>query len=555
MAKMPHKRTNSTSAKSPSQPRKVDKLRAGGTIPQDAPSGGAGAGQSPTPYEQKLSRLNEVLEKRARTSIVELQTANSRLEAEVVESRRLQEAVRLEHEFSEQIIDTVQAIVLVLDTQGRIIRFNRQLEQISGYRLDEVRGRDWFETFLPQRDRQKIREVFAKATGNIRTTANINPIVTKDGGERNIEWFDAPLADAKGDLIGLLCTGNDVTERLRFTEALRESRNRILVVMNSAAEGIITIGEDGRIESFNPAAERMFGYAVDEVIGKNVSLLMPSPYREEHDRFIARYLETGQARIIGSGREVLGRRKDGTTFPIHLSVSEVLDGVQRIFTGIIHDLTERKKLEAEILHTAAEEQRRIGQDLHDGVGQEVTGLGYLAQSLAETLSQDAPRQAELARKIVDGLRRTNEQLRAVSRGLVPVDLEAGGLASGLTDLAERTCRSTGIECSFSCREPIPPLDNQTATHLYRIAQEAVNNAMKHGRPQHIRIDIEAKDGRLILEVLDDGVGIAENQKRGEGMGLRIMGHRASLIGAILSFGPGENGGTRVRCDLYPERLS
>lgn len=555
MANKPHKTTDSKAAKSPTQPQKTDMLCAGGTIPQDAPCSDAAAGQSPPPHEQELIRRTEDLEKQVQARTLELQTAINRLDGEIAEGQRLREAMRLEHEFSERMLDTVRAIVLILDTQGRIVRFNRQFEEISGYCLDEVRGRDWFETFLPQRDHQNILAVFAQATEGKRTTGNMNPIVTKDGEERIIEWFDAPLTDAKGDLIGLLCTGNDVTERLRSTEALRESRDRIQAIMTSAAEAIVTIGEDGPIESFNPAAERMFGYTADEVVGRNVSLLMPSPYREEHNHYLTRYLRTGRARIIGIGREVLGRRKDGTTFPMHLSVSEILDGVQRIFTGIIHDLTTRKKLEAEILQISTEEQRRIGHDLHDGVGQEVTGLGYLAQSLAEALAQDAPPQAALARKIVDGLRRTNEQLRAVSRGLVPVDVEAGGLAVGLANMAERTCRLTEVECSCSSQEPIPQLDHQRATHLYRIAQEAVNNALKHGRPRHIRIGLEVKDKQLVLEIIDDGVGIADNQKQGEGMGLRIMGHRASLIGAMLSVGPGERGGTSVRCALYPERSS
>src|SRR6266581_6199293 len=122
---------------------------------------------------------------------------------------------------------------------------------------------------------------------------------------------------------------------------LRDSEARTRAILQTAVDGIITIDMRGTIESFNPAAERLFGYTADEVIGHNITLLMPSPYREEHDSYLARYLQTGEPHIIGIGREVRGQRRDGTTFPMALAVSEIdLDGL-RLFTGIVHNLTAR----------------------------------------------------------------------------------------------------------------------------------------------------------------------------------------------------------------------
>jgi PAS domain S-box-containing protein len=129
-------------------------------------------------------------------------------------------------------------------------------------------------------------------------------------------------------------------------QALREREARLRAILDTTVDGIITIDAQGIIESFNLVAERIFGYAAAEVLGQEVSLLMPSPYREEHDGYLARYLRTGEKRIIGIGREVVGRRKDGATFPMDLAVSEVRLGNRRLFTGIVRDITERKRLAA-----------------------------------------------------------------------------------------------------------------------------------------------------------------------------------------------------------------
>ncbi len=137
------------------------------------------------------------------------------------------------------------------------------------------------------------------------------------------------------------------------TSALREAHARLQSIIHSAVDGIIVIDHAGCIEEFNPGAERLFGYAAAEVIGRNIHILMPSPYHEEHDGYLARYLATGEPHIIGIGRAVTGRRQDGATFPLHLSVGEMRLGDQRKFTGIVHDLTDRTRMEAQLREQAA----------------------------------------------------------------------------------------------------------------------------------------------------------------------------------------------------------
>ncbi len=160
-------------------------------------------------------------------------------------------------------------------------------------------------------------------------------------------------------------------ERRQAQAALRDSEARLRAILETAVEGIITIDERGIIESVNAAAERIFGFPAAQLVGQNVSRLMPSPYRDEHDGYLANYLHTGEAKIIGIGREVAGQRKDGTIFPMDLSVSEVRQADRRLFTGFVRDITERKHLEKEISEISNREQQRIGQDLHEGLCQQL----------------------------------------------------------------------------------------------------------------------------------------------------------------------------------------
>ncbi len=334
-------------------------------------------------------------------------------------------------------------------------------------------------------------------------------------------------------------------ERREREEALRESEARYRAIVETAVDAIITIDETGRILLFNPAAERIFGYRAEEVIGRNISVLMPSPYREQHDRYIRNYLETGRRRIIGQGREVTGLRKDGTTFPMYLAVSEVRLPDRRLFTGIVRDLSKTRRLEQEILRISDEERRSIGQDLHDGLGQMLTGMALISQSLARRLAAQGRPEARELEELTELIRQADRQARTLARGLIPVELEANGLQAALYRLTRQTEELFGIRCSFEAEKDVPVADNMVATHLYRIAQEALNNAVRHGRAQTITVTLAADDEALHLWVRDDGVGIPKKLPETSGMGLRIMHYRARLLGGHLEVRRRKEGGTEV----------
>jgi PAS domain S-box-containing protein len=375
-------------------------------------------------------------------------------------------------------------------------------------------------------------------------------LVYPDGRVLSLLVNTAPLLDETGAARGVVGAYTDLTGRKQVEQALRDREERLRTILQTAADAIVTIDRQGRIVSVNPATERLFGYGEIELVGKNVTVLMPSPYKDEHDGYLAAFLKTGVKHIIGAVREVQARRKDGTLFPADLAVSEV----ERLglFTGIIRDISGRKELERDVVEIASQEQRRIGQDLHDSVAQELTALNLLAGDLTESLRANRADGADLARLIARGLQTSQQALRAVMRGLVPVSVDSQGLMAALADLADRTRQMGKMTCTFDCPDPVHVADNLTATHLYLIAHEAVHNAVKHALAGDVRIGLRS-DGKLSLTVRDNGIGMLERPTESQGLGLRIMRNRAAILGATLRFSRAEPHGTLVRCVLPGNR--
>ena len=337
-------------------------------------------------------------------------------------------------------------------------------------------------------------------------------------------------------------------ERRRAQAELRESNERLRAILATAVEGIITIDERGRIESFNPSAEKIFGYPAREAVGQNIKQLMPTPYRQEHDGYLANYRQTGHAKIIGIGREVVGQRKDGTTFPMDLSVSEVRMTNRRLFTGFVRDITERKQLEKEIIEISNREQQRIGQDLHDGLCQELAGIELMCQVLEQKLTAKSRPEAERAGEIARHVRAAITHTRGLARGLSPVEFEANGFMSALSELAANVQKLFHVECRLECPGPVLIRNPVFATHLYRIVQEAINNAVKHGKARRITISLKPAGDRFALTVSDDGTGFSNESKKSGGMGLHIMKYRAGVVDAALEVRSGGDGaGTTVAC--------
>jgi PAS domain S-box-containing protein len=477
-------------------------------------------------------------------------------------SAELQKSIEQIKLLSEAIAHLGEGVLITddhLDWPGPHILFvNDALCRITGYTAEELIGKSPRMLQGEETDREVLDRIGSRlAAGDSVLVDLIN--FRKDGTAYDAELFITPLTDDQGCRTHFVSIHRDITERKRRERILREREERLRAVLNTASDAIVNIDKRGIITDINSAAERMFGYREEELVGRNVKILMPQPYSSEHDDYIKRYLETGERRIIGIGRELFGKRKDGSTFSIDLSVSEVdhLD----LFTGIIRDISEYKMLQRDILAIAEDEQRRIGQDLHDGIQQQLTGIELLAQTLLNKLTRepgDLPKTSTencraIAKRILDGLVLAHQEVQRVSRGLVPITLDRDGLQDALHRLALSTDQAEGVSCAFKCEQPISVSDCLVATHLYRIAQEAVANAMKHASPEHILIALESADGKLTLQVADDGCGF-DSSANSDGMGLKTMRYRAGLFGGNLTITPIDTGGTLVECVVFNNSL-
>ncbi len=340
--------------------------------------------------------------------------------------------------------------------------------------------------------------------------------------------------------------GFDITDLKKTEEALQQERNVMSAILDTVGALVVVLDPAGRIVRFNRACERTSGYAFEEVRYKYVWELFTVADEAQRFKSIFEQMRSGQAQPEYESHWVTrdGSRRliswSGTAMPgAHGTPAYILA------TGI--DITERKRLEQAVLDISVREQRRIGQDQHDGLGQHLTGIAFMSKVQEQKLAEKGLPDAVDAGKIVRLVNQAIEKTRELSRGLLPVLSESRGLMSALQRWAGEVEDLFGISCRFLCVEPVLIHDDSVATHLYHITQEAVNNAIKHGHARDILIALGANGGRGALTISDNGSGIPKVSASNKGMGLHIMNYRAKMIGGSLEITPGKPRGTVVTC--------
>ena len=364
--------------------------------------------------------------------------------------------------------------------------------------------------------------------------------------EINISEIQTPFVRASG--IALITTLFVVIPAsiiyFRITRPWAEQAETFHILAKTAHEAIFLVDVHGIIQFVNPAAETLFGYEVKELLGKNINQLMPSPHSELHDGYIKDYLETGNKKVIGTGRQLLGLRKDGSQFPMYLSLGEIQLQNTHLFAGLIMDLSTQQKLQREILAIPAREQQRIGEELHDGLGQQLTGLSMLAQSLLNKASKP---EHELASQLASGLHEALTQVRKLARGLMPIQIYADGFRISLQEITESIEQQSNIPIKLQIDDVVLLFDDDTATHLYRIVQESLNNAVKHAEASRINVSLKVEQDHGVLEIIDNGVGLPLDIEDKSGLGLNIMKHRCGLFDGEITINPAGERGTKVCC--------
>jgi two-component system sensor kinase FixL len=456
---------------------------------------------------------------------------------------------------AELLLDAVTEVALVvLDPDGRITGWNAGAEHISGFREEEVLG-EHFSIFYPQEDiadGKPVRELAAvRETGRDQEQGTR---LRKDGSRYIANVVVTPLRDETGEIQGFAKVVRDVTERVAAEEALRAREAHLRSILETVPDAMIVIDEQARIQSFSAAAVRQFGYEPGEVIGRNVSMLMPEPYRSQHDSYMDRYLSTGERRIIGIGRVVVGQRRDGSTFPMELAVGEMHSGGVRYFTGFVRDLTERQQTETRLQEIQSELVHMS----------RFTALGEMASTLAHEINQpltaianylkgcrrilqcmegdQVPMLREAVNQAADQAIRAGQVIRHlrefVSRGEGERHIEnLPKLIEEASALALVGAKEKGVRVTFSL-DPDAPLVLADRIQIQQVLLNLVRNAIEAMEDQPRRelvITTRAMpvERMVAISVADTGGGIAPEiadqlfqpfvttKKNGMGVGLSI----------------------------------
>ena len=339
----------------------------------------------------------------------------------------------------------------------------------------------------------------------------------------------------------------EAIHKFRIEESLVESEARFRSMFERHASVMLLIDpETGAIVDANPAGAAFYGYSQAQLRGMNVSDLQqlsrgaterhPPPIEQRKVTILMHRLANGEHRMVES----------------HSSPIRVQQ--RRLLFSIIHDITDRMLLQQRILETSEKERQRVGQDLHDSLGGKLTGAALMGKALAQKLAASGLPEAELAQEVVECINDSIRQTRLIARGLYPVDLAGSGLSGALAEVAAETARRSGIPCHFHADKSFSIKDRFVALHLFRLAMEAINNALRHAQPRNISVSLKTTPLGATLEVRDDGKGLPSGAPERSGLGLRTMQYRADTIGAQLSIQPGQDGGTIVSCRLPASQL-
>ncbi len=386
----------------------------------------------------------------------------------------------------------------------------------------------WRETIHPEDRARMVAQAAKPPAGEHEEEYRI---VRPDGATRWVRERVVPLKNPQGRVHRLAHLAEDITERRELEARASELQSRFRQFAENIHEVFwLTDLQTGRMLYLSPGYQKLWGRTSFYQSPKDWLAHVVLEDRE-------RVWEAAQTKQrTGEYDQVYRiRRADGSIRWIHERAFPVRDEAGEVYriAGIADDITERKLIEKELLEISDREQCRFGQDLHDGLCQHLAGLEYLTQSLKASLADKGQAEAEQAAEIATLIGQASGHAHDLARGLSPVPLEAAGLRSALQELAATTERLFSVQCELRADAAMLVHDNGVATHLYRIAQEAVSNAIKHGQARHIVISLVRDRHWTVLSIKNDGAELPEPRPRGAGLGGRIMNFRASMIGGVI----------------------
>jgi len=462
---------------------------------------------------------------------------------DITNRKQSENALRASETRLRTIIDTEPECVKVVDRSGRLLEMNAAgLAMIEAGSVEEARTYGLINFICPEH-RMSFGALHQRVLNGERGDLEFE-VTGLRGTRRWLHTAAAPLWDdalAEPVLLGIT---RDVTDRKRLVASLAKEAARNRLFLRTASDGVHIQNSAGRLIEVSESFCRMLGYEREELIGQDASF-WDARLADEELRAAFAGLKKGSVTTF----RTVHRRKDGTTFPVEIHADRFeVDGELHVYCSA-RDITEQGRLERALLEATNNEQHKLGRDVHDGVGQELTGISLLAAAAASTLRRAGRPEAVEVEKLASLTRQAIASCRAIAHGLSPVAFAAGGLVEILKEMVALQRDSFGIDATFEVTGAAPlRLGADALDNLYRIAQEAVANARRHGRAAAIHITLNVRPTTVRLSVLDDGVGFAATPVTSTGMGLKIMQVRAAIIGAQLSIKPASQGGTLVSCE-------
>jgi len=468
---------------------------------------------------QRLTDANAELEARLDKSTAALQQAEDRLSI----AQRISKAGSWERN---------------LDTGG--VWWSDELYRIYGDEPDSFEPT--YENFLKRvhpEDRPRVEKDMAAAWESGESYSAEIRVLLADGTQKSMYSSMEIRCDEEGRPLWIDGTAQDITESKKLQRALQESEARAQALLDANPDLIFRMNREGDYLDFHASDRALLAVPPDQIIGHNVVEFFEPGFVAEHQEHVNNALETGQVQLWQYQLPIQGEIRNLEARIIRSGESEVI--------AIVQDITEQTRLEREVISSSENERKRIGHDLHDGLGQELTAVSLTLQALSLKLSREKSPHAQFAKDLAVSTQNMISQVRRFARQLSPVFSKEFGLNAALKALADDVRAYSDVECHAHCSHEFDTLDADVAVHLYRIAQESINNAVRHSGAKNIALEYGRDGDSVYLEVLDDGAGIPTKDYRIDGIGLRSMRYRARMLRGRLDVAPRVQGGTRVLC--------
>lgn len=492
--------------------------------------------------EEVFQKVNSELERRVAERTAELELTNKHLRSEITERKRVEHEARESQALIHALIEGTSDAIFLNDLEGRYVMVNSAAAKTLGKTVDEVRGKTVTELFPPETARIIMEKHALTLSSGIPSTYEVTIPTPK--GPRTHQTTKFVYLNAVGKPAGVFGISRDIMELKRTEEETR----RLAAIVESSCDAIVSADPKGNVISWNKAAEQLFGFTEEEMLGQSIFVLSPPDKRTETQQLYVRMCE---GLSLSTRFDTVRMTKEGRLIEVSITLSAVRER-SGAFTGmsaIIRDISERKRLEKQILEISDFEKQRIGQDLHDDLCQYLVGISLLSNVLTDNLKKKSVEEAEDARQINSLVRQSISKARGIAKGLAALHLTGPNFMINLEELAISTENLFGVNCRFECDSTVEFTDNTIAVQLFRIIQEAVNNAAKHSQAKNIAIKVSRCDGVIAVSVTDNGIGYPESGPRHTGMGINIMDYRARMIDACLEIHRIPSGGTAVTCIL------